>query len=151
MASSPPPTAKPLSVTKGSITVYNTFAGGGVSLNANACRLAKCGLTSKIYIMKTKEYFNEGTPFESMKPLKAKEQLTVLLPKEISYGHTIEEAEDQDFITEVIEQFAMMQAHNFLTWLENEQYQHIGSGDWSNGEQVLNASDLYQKFIESDI
>jgi hypothetical protein len=86
-----------------------------------------------------------------MKPLKAKEQLTVLLPKEINYGHTIEEAEEQEFITEVIEQFAMMQAQNFLIWLENEQYQHIGGGDWSNGEQVLNASGLYQKFIESDI
>jgi starvation-inducible outer membrane lipoprotein len=86
-----------------------------------------------------------------MKPLKAKEQLTVLLPKKINYGFTIEEAEDQDFITEVIEQFAMMQAHNFLIWLANEQYQHIGLDDWSNGEQALNASGLYQKFIESDI
>jgi hypothetical protein len=83
-----------------------------------------------------------------MKPLKAKEQLTLLLPKEINYGFTIDEAEKQDAITDVIEQFAMMQSQNFLTWLENEQYQHIGLGDWSNGEQVLNASDLYQKFIE---
>jgi starvation-inducible outer membrane lipoprotein len=83
--------------------------------------------------------------------MRAKEQLTVLLPKEINYAHTIDEAEEQDFITEVIEQFAMMQAQNFLTWLANEQYQHIGLGDWSNGEQVLNASGLYQKFIESDI
>jgi hypothetical protein len=123
----------------------------GGKIAYNACSLAKCGLTSKIYSMKTEDYFNEGTPFESMKPLKAKEQLTVLLPKEINYGHTIEEAEEQEFITEVIEQFAMMQAHNFLIWLANEQYQHIGGGDWSNGEQVLNASDLYQKFIESDI
>jgi hypothetical protein len=86
-----------------------------------------------------------------MKPLRAKEQLTLLLPKEINYGFTIDQAEKHDAITEVIEQFAMMQSQNFLTWLENEQYQHIGSGDWSNGEQVLNASDLYQKFIESDI
>jgi hypothetical protein len=86
-----------------------------------------------------------------MKPLRSKEQLTLLLPKEINYGFTIDEAEKHDAITEVIEQFAMMQAHNFITWLANEQYQHIGLGDWSNGEQVLNASDLYQKFIESDI
>jgi hypothetical protein len=34
--------------------------------------LRSAGLTGKIYIMKTEEYFNEGTPFESMKPALSK-------------------------------------------------------------------------------
>ena len=34
--------------------------------------MLSAGLTSKIFIMKTEEYFNEGTPFESMKPALSK-------------------------------------------------------------------------------
>jgi hypothetical protein len=34
--------------------------------------LLSAGLISKIYIMKIEEYFNEGTPFESMKPALSK-------------------------------------------------------------------------------
>lgn len=34
--------------------------------------MRSAGLTSKIYSMKTEDYFNEGTPFESMKPVMSK-------------------------------------------------------------------------------
>ncbi len=67
-------------------------------MNANACRLAQFGLTSKIYSMKTEDYFNEGTPFESMKPVMSKSavggtqirvnngSIETLIKRELPYG-----------------------------------------------------------------
>ena len=50
----------------------------------------------------------------------AKYRLTVLLPNEINYGHTIDEAEKVDAISNAMEEYAKSKMIEFYKFLEKE-------------------------------
>lgn len=77
----------------------------------------------------------------------AKQQLTILLPNEINYGHTIDEAEKVDAISDAMENYAQQRAVEFLEWtLINGWRKLEGIWEYSDGEQHLTSNELYDKF-----
>jgi hypothetical protein len=85
-----------------------------------------------------------------IKTTSAKYLLTTMLPNEINYGHTIDEAEKDDVISDVMEEYAEIQALEFVEFIEVEGFRRLEqSEDYSNGEQHCTRSEIYQKYLES--
>lgn len=77
----------------------------------------------------------------------AKMQLTILLPNEINYGHTIDEAEKIDAISDAMEMYAQHCASTFLDWVIQNGWQKLDEcWEYSNGEQHKTSVELYEEF-----
>ena len=77
----------------------------------------------------------------------AKQQLTVLLPNEINYGHTIDEAEKVDAISDAMENYAQQCAVEFLEWTLINGWRKLEDiWEYSDGEQHMTSNELYEKF-----
>ncbi len=76
---------------------------------------------------------------------RAKTELTVMLPSNINYGHTIEEAEKIDAISDAMESWAQEKSEGFAEWLQVGGWRLLDSrtGEWSDGEQHCQTSELY--------
>ena len=78
---------------------------------------------------------------------KAKHQLTILLPDEISYSNTIEEAEKIDAISDAMEFYAEQKAGEFINFILEEGWMHLKDYDsWSNGERFCTVDEMWELF-----
>ena len=80
----------------------------------------------------------------------AKMLLTTMLPDDIHYGHTIDEAEQQDALSDVVEDYAKQQALNFLEFIEVNGFTRLeDSEEYSNGEVHRTRSEIYEMYLDS--
>jgi hypothetical protein len=85
-----------------------------------------------------------------IKTTSAKSLLTTMLPDEIHYGHTIDEAEKVDAISDAMEEYAEIQALDFVEFIEVNGFRRLeDSEDYSDGEQHCTRSEIYDKYLES--
>lgn len=79
---------------------------------------------------------------------KAKYQLTILLPNEIHYGHTIDEAEKVDAISDAMEFYAEQKAGEFINFILEGGWRHLEDDDcWSNGERHCTVDEMWELFM----
>lgn len=87
-----------------------------------------------------------------VKKTSAKYQLTILLPNEINYGHTIDEAEKVDAISDVMEKYARTQATDFMDFIEELGFRRLEqSEEYSDGDQNCTRQELYDMYLSSKI
>jgi hypothetical protein len=85
-----------------------------------------------------------------IKVTSAKSLLTTMLPDEINYGHTIDEAEEVDAISDAMEEYAEIQALEFVEFIEVNGFRRLQDSDeYSDGEQHCTRSEIYDKYLES--
>ena len=82
-----------------------------------------------------------------IKTTSAKYLLTTLLPNEINYGHTIDEAEKVDAISEAMEEYAEQQALGLIDYIESEGFVKLKTiNEYSNGEVHRTIEELYEDY-----
>lgn len=79
----------------------------------------------------------------------AKKMLTELLGHEINYGHTINEAEEYDVISDAMEVYAERSSIAFVDFILEGGWKKLEqSEEWSNSEVHRTTQELFLLFIE---